>query len=292
VTDDARSSDVPAPTLLPPRAGGLDWAATWRAMVAATREPDRDAGDRWERRAARFDRRSREPGAADGAFAGIAPHLRPDDVILDVGAGAGRHVVPFARACRRVVAVEPSASMRARLERRVRDEGLTNVEIRGEAWPAPDPPEADVVFSGHVLYGIEDAPAFLLAMTRAARRGCALCLGLAAPADGLAPVRARVHGHAAPPRPAALEALALLHQLGLRAELAVLPGTERALRFGTSDDDLTELCLRLSLEPTAEERGRVRAALEWVAPADGDGMHVVGTTGPNALLWWRSRAVG
>jgi SAM-dependent methyltransferase len=170
-------------------------------MVAATRGPDGPVpGDRWARRAGRFDRRSREAGAADPLDGAMAAHLRPEDVVIDVGAGAGRHVVALARALRRVVAVEPSAAMRAHLERRVAEEGLDNVEIAPDRWPSARAIAADVVLSVHVLYGVEDAPAFLLAMDAAARRFCGLC-----------------------------------REFGLPAMLTVLRGSTRVLAFAASD---------------------------------------------------------
>ncbi len=268
-----------------------DLAAEWRAMVLATREPDGPTpGDRWARRAGRFDRRSREAGAADPLVDVLGAHLAPGDEVVDVGAGAGRHVVPLARRCRRVVAVEPSASMREHLERRVAEEGLANVDVVADRWPSAARVEGDVVLSAHVLYGVEDAPAFLHAMDVAARRLCALCLGVVAPADALAPLRASVHGAAFPRRPAALDALALLHRLGLPAELQLLPGSERDLDFGATDDEVDELCLRVNVDPDALGRARVRRALETIAPADAAGRHRLGRTGPNALVTWRARA--
>ncbi len=268
-----------------------DLAAEWRAMVVATREPDGPTpGDRWARRAGRFDRRSREAGAADPLVDVVGSHLLADDVVVDIGAGTGRHVVPLARACRRMIAVEPSASMRAHLERRVAEEGLVNVDVLSDRWPCPSRVAGDVVLSAHVLYGVEDAPAFVLAMDAAARRLCALCLGVTAPADALAPLRARVHGAVLPRRPAALDALALLHQLGLPAELRLLPGSERELVFGASDEEIDELCLRVNVDPDEPGRARVRAALDAIAPADVSGQHRLGKTGPNALVTWRARA--
>src|SRR5271163_3016833 len=43
----------------------------------------------------------------------IASYLEPDDIIVDVGGGAGRISLPLALRCREVVNVEPSAAMAA-----------------------------------------------------------------------------------------------------------------------------------------------------------------------------------
>lgn len=271
------------------RAGGLDWVEVWermRAETAAAKEgiPHEGPEDRWARRAERFDRRSR--AAAETLPPALAAALREGDVVLDIGAGTGRHVALFARRAARVIAVEPSPSMRARLEARVAEEGLSNVEVLAERWPIIDGPRADVVFSSHVLYGVTDVPAFLISMSRAARRRCVVCLGLRAPADALGPLWRRVRGRDVPPRPAALETLNLLHQLGERAEMSLVPGSTRVFAFRSDDGDVAEICHRLSLDPDAENMRAVREALAAEAPADEGGLHVLGTTGPNVLITW------
>jgi hypothetical protein len=149
-----------------------------------------------------------------------------------------------------------------------------------------------VVLSSHVLYGVEDAPTFLLAMDAAARRLCALCLGVVAPADALAALRERVHGAPLPRRPGAMDALALLDRIGLRPSLRVLPGTEREVTFGQGDDEIDEVCVRVNVEPDDAGRARVRAALAALGSLGADGLHHVGTSGPNALITWRARRSG
>lgn len=274
----------------PIRAGGVDWLSTWdhmrRSFAAAHGQRGAEEGDRWEHRAARFERVSRASAAREGMPVALAHQLRETDVVVDIGAGTGRHALLFARRCRRVIAVEPSAAMRARLTRRVEEEGLGNVEILDATWPTGGGPQGDVVFSSHVLYGVDDVRAFLAAMTIAARRLCVLHLGLRAPAGALDPLWAHLHGTEAQLRPAAIEALAVLHQLGAAASLVVLAGSERVFEFSAADEDLTELCHRLDLEPTEANKVRVRSGLAALAPADERGMHVLGVTGPNALVWW------
>ncbi|MFO0592655.1 MAG: class I SAM-dependent methyltransferase [Polyangiaceae bacterium] len=244
--------------------------------------------DRWHHRAERFDRVAR--AAADATLpAALADQLHDSDVVIDIGAGTGRHAVLFAKRCRRVIAIEPSPAMRARLEQRVRDEGLTNVLIVNGRWPMERPPEGDVVFSSHVLYGVEDVASFLAAMTAAARRCCALYLGLRAPGSALDPLRRHLRGTPIPRRPAALEALNVLHQFGVPASLSVIAGSERHLEVGAEDEDLTDLCHRLSLEPSDANRSRLRGILKDFAPRREDGTHLLGATGPNALVGWPAR---
>ena len=46
----------------------------------------------------------------------ISSYLRPEDVLVDVGGGAGRMCLPMARRCREVVMVEPSPGMGAEFD--------------------------------------------------------------------------------------------------------------------------------------------------------------------------------
>jgi SAM-dependent methyltransferase len=263
-------------------------------MTGASKEASAAAGhtrdvDPWSTRAARFDRMGRQAGSADATLEALSPLCRPADLVMDVGAGAGRHVVGLAKQVGRIIAVEPSAAMLGFLGARLTEEGLTNVEVAPEAWPLTQTRVADVVYSAHVLYGVDEAAPFLQAMTRSARRTCALVLGLSAPADQLDGLWLALHGSRRPPRPAALEALALLHQLGSRAALSIIPGSERPLRFTSSDEDVVELCRRMDIPPGPASLSRVRAALDELAPAS-DGAHTLGVSGPNALLTWPGEA--
>ncbi|MFN8544630.1 MAG: nucleoside-triphosphatase [Candidatus Binatia bacterium] len=293
-TVDGFADAVAAAALAEDGSGRNDALARWRAMHAAAegarvRQQDPD-GDRWAARAARFDRMSRREGAADGTMDVLDRHLRATDVIVDVGAGTGRHTVALARRAARVIAVEPSAAMRGRLEARLADERLATVTIVPEAWPLAHPIAGDVVLSSHVLYGVESVEAFLRAMTASARRLCAVVLGMRPPEHAFAALWERIHGTARPPRPAAPEAFAVLRQLGLRPLLEQIPGSDRPLSFAQTDEDLTEICHRLGLAPAPHAFARVRDALAALAPTGPDGAHVLGRVGPNALVWWATDA--
>lgn len=270
------------------RAGGVDWVARWTELQAAAAPVgDDDTGDRWAARAARFDRFGRQH-AAEGVDA-LREGLRPGDSVLDIGAGTGRHAVPLARHGVRVTALEPSRAMRERLSARAAEEGV-DLSIVEDAWPCDTAP-VDVAFSCHVLYGVRDAAAFVERMTRVARRSCKLLLGLRAPTDALAPLWRAVHGVERAPRPAALEALALLHQLGHDASLRPIAGSRRRLIFEPTDEDLDELCHRLRVDADAASRARIAAALDAAAPrASSCAAWDLGLGAGSALLEWAGAA--
>jgi SAM-dependent methyltransferase len=264
--------------------GGEDWVARYSAQARAGEGGER-LGDRWRDRAARFDRMSRRALGSGGTIEGLEALVRREDVVLDIGAGTGRHAIPLARQCARLVAVEPSEAMRTQLAARVAEEGVTNLEIREESWPFADTPQVDVAYSAHVVYGVAELDAFVGAMTRSARRTCALLLKLRAPSDLLTDLYEAIHGARRPRRPAALEAFAVLHQLGFAASLTMVEGSERPMTFRDDEEDLREVALRVGLAPDAEGLTRVRAALERTCAREGDGW-CVGSAGASALLTW------
>lgn len=252
-----------------------------KAVVGSPR-----AADRWERRAARFDRVARERTAAGPVLQALLARVRADDVVVDVGAGTGRHVLRLAGHCARVVAVEPSEAMRRQLEANLREEKATNVEVVSTPWPAAGPLPCDLIYSSHVVYGIADVVPFLDAMTRSARRECLLLLGERAPADVTNDLWRAVHGREHPARPAAPDAFAILRAITVGARFEILPGTGYPARFADNDEDLGELCLRLGVAPDEVGRERLRAALRETYAANADGLYVIGQTAPLALISW------
>jgi len=247
------------------RAGGQDWTAIWREMYMAERaqgeraEATAPGADTWARRAGRYAAASQRSPQPDGFLRRLLPELRPDDTVVDVGAGTGRYLPHLARAVRRVVAVEPSPAMRAELERLVAAEGLANVELLPEPWPLAAPLAADVVISAHVVYAVADVAPFLLAMDAAARRSCWLYLGLRHPASALDPFWARAHGEERHPLPAGLEALCCLHQLGIYATMELVPATP-AFQFADEEAAVEEIRDRLRLPGDRASDALVRAA--------------------------------
>ncbi len=64
--------------------------------------------------------------------------LRPDDTVLDLGAGVGYFAFPIARECGSVIAVDIEPKMLALLRKRVTDRGHDNVSLlRGEITSLP-----------------------------------------------------------------------------------------------------------------------------------------------------------
>jgi SAM-dependent methyltransferase len=261
------------------RAGGYDWLETWwrmyeeeRAQGEAATDPGFDQqADYWASRAGRFAAASLRQPQPDSFMRALLPRLRPTDTVLDIGAGTGRYLPVLAAVVREVIAIEPSPAMRAEMQRLIVAEGLNNVTVLADSWPAERPISADVLISAHVVYSVAEVGPFFQAMDRAARRSCHLYLGLRHPGYALAAFWERVHGEPRLALPAAVEALACLHQLGIYAGLELLP-IPGSFRFAELDEALDEIRHRLRLTPQPERDARILAAVADLLAPDNAGM--------------------
>ncbi|HZE05344.1 MAG TPA: class I SAM-dependent methyltransferase, partial [Solirubrobacteraceae bacterium] len=80
-----------------------------------------------------------------------ASHPGPDTVAIDLGCGSGQVTIPLARACRRMLAVDVSAPLVARLERKARDASVANITTIVAALERLDlsPGSVDLVVSNY-----------------------------------------------------------------------------------------------------------------------------------------------
>ena len=215
----------------------------------------------------------------------------PDEVWLDIGAGAGRYALPLALRVAEVIAVEPSASMRNALRTGKSEHGLDNIRIVGAAWPDAlaelgEPPVADVALVAHVGYDIESIGPFLDGMDRAASRLCVAMLTDQSPASVADPFWPIVHGMERVPLPALPELVELLRARGRTAEVVRV---ERAPRTFDSFDGLaTFLRRQLWITDGSEKDQRFRAALVGMArERDDDGWTLVTPpVGSIGLVTW------
>ncbi len=201
--------------------------------------------------------------------------VRPEDSVLDIGAGGGRYALPLALATREVIALDPSPGMLEVLRGGMADHDVHNVRVVEGRWPGEaDGLSADVGLMSHIGYDVEDIGPFLAAMEAACRRLCVAVLLERAPpteADRLWPL---IHGVERAALPSLPEFLVLLLARGKLFEvrlaerapqsydspetlLAWLRGQLWTRPAGAKDKRLQEL-LR---ERATERDGRV--ALSW-----------------------------
>lgn len=128
-------------------------------------------------------------GRVDEAFLEqVGCDVGPDSVVVDVGAGAGRHTVRLARATARVVAVEPNPVLLAMLVRRATAAGVADRVVPvPRMWAACDGVGGDVVVCARVLPRIVDVGPFVHRLARAAATRVHVLLPGAGDAMTLAP---------------------------------------------------------------------------------------------------------
>jgi SAM-dependent methyltransferase len=262
-----------------------------RAQAEALTSPEyTQEADHWQQRVERFDAASRRVEQPDAFMRALLPHMRADDVVLDIGAGTGRYIPWLARHVRRVIALEPSPAMRTRLEQRVAEEQLDNVDILADAWPPPSPVQADVVFAAHVLYSVREIEPFLRAMHSSARRLCALLLMVRHMNTLFSPFWERVHGQARLPLPCALEAYNALYQLGYVATME--PIAANKFSYVDMNEALHDIRLRLRLgHANGEYDDVLREVIHTCTFTGEDGTLILKEQkGHNALVYWEPYA--
>jgi SAM-dependent methyltransferase len=292
--NDFRNAVNNAPTTpIASGSGGLDWLAIWRAMydaehaqtVATIGAQRARPTDRWFGRAGRFAQASGRAAQPDAFMRAVLPHLRPTDTLLEIGAGTGRHALFLASQVGQVVAVEPSESMRRHLGQRLEAANTGNVTVVQAAWPIAGLPPADIAISAHVVYGVREIGPFLSAMDAAARRACFVLLGFRQPSFVLAPFWEALYGVPRYPLPGALECFNVLHQLGIPAQVTLLPTPPYT--FADRQEALEDLRWRLYLPEEATSDTRLLAAIDDLLVHDAAGRYAPPhQPAYTALLWW------
>lgn len=155
----------------------------------------------------------------------IASHLRPEDVLVDVGGGAGRVSLPLALRCREAIVVDPSPGMGAEFDACRRQAGITNARRVQANWMDADGVEGDVVFSADVAYFVRDIVPFIEKLQAAARRRVMITLWSVSPPNSEAVLYELLCGEPMAPVPGFRELMAVLWDMGILPDLLVLPDT-------------------------------------------------------------------
>ncbi|HYN69359.1 MAG TPA: NTP transferase domain-containing protein [Candidatus Eisenbacteria bacterium] len=219
----------------------------------------------------------------DPVLAALQSIVRPDDVVLDIGAGAGRYALPLACAVREVIALDPSPAMLVALREAMAEFGVVNIRPIEGRWPLdpaqPDGaagraalgplPVADVALIAHVGYDVEAIGPFLDAMEAAARRTCVAVLMERSPGAIAAPFWPDVHGEERVALPALASFVELLIARGKQPQVRLVE-TER--RRWTDRRELeTFLRDQTWTAPGSERDGRLTASLDRRATVELNG---------------------
>jgi SAM-dependent methyltransferase len=276
------------------QSAGLDWVAIWRDMYdreraqgeAATHPDMERSADQYATAAARFARNVKRVPQPDAFMQWLLPQLSEGDRVLDIGAGSGRYLPPLAAAGCDVIALEHSPAMRAQIDLLVQTAQLPRVTTIADTWPTVEPLVCDVAFAVHVLYAVRDIAPFLRAMDASANKLCVLVLGLRHPTTAVLPLWQAWHGEPRLPLPAAHECLAALAQLGIVANLTVLPVTT-PISYANEAEAVAEMCFRLRLPYDDVHQQQIATLIkrEWQMSISGE-VIVTLLPPPNCVIWW------
>jgi SAM-dependent methyltransferase len=270
--------------------GGYNWLDVWRRMYdmerhqgeAATHPEFQIGPDFWAGQAGRFASAAGQSVQPDGFMRFLAPRLQEADTLLDIGAGTGRYLPFLSQEVRQVLALEPSPAMRQHL---VAQTGSA-AKVIAASWPLDDPPQCDVAIAAHVLYGVRDIGPFLTQMYASARRAGYLLLALKHPTSYISDFWERLHGEPRLPLPGALECLNALYQLGIPAQLALVPIDSR-ISFTDQHAALSEIRWRLRLPPDEQRDAMLLTMIDELLEKGVDQrLRPSGLPDQAAVIWW------
>jgi ubiquinone/menaquinone biosynthesis C-methylase UbiE len=130
--------------------GGGGW---WLDEIASAGRENLDPGH-----VARYDAKE-DAGAADELRLCEELGVDGESTVVDVGAGTGQFAIAAAKVCERVIAVEVSPVMLERLQGKIAETGLNNIELvhAGFLTYEHQGPPADLIYSRYALHHLPDA---------------------------------------------------------------------------------------------------------------------------------------
>ena len=153
----------------------------------------------------------------------VASYIGPDDVIVDIGGGAGRISLPLALRCREVVNIEPSAAMGAGFRSNAALAGVGNARVVEGDWIQVDPPLGTIALVNHVTYLTREIVPFINKLERAGSRRVIITVNSPPPPSWQRVLFGLVHGEAEEIVPGHVELVSVLWELGMLPDIRVLP---------------------------------------------------------------------
>jgi len=153
----------------------------------------------------------------------IASYMEADDVIIDVGGGAGRMSLPLALRCREVINVEPSPTMAIGFRTNAAGAGIGNTRIVEGEWPDVDAPTGSVALVNHVTYMTREIVPFIKKLEQAGRRRVLITVNSVPGPSFQRVLYQLVHGEAEEIVPGHVELINVIWELGILPDIRILP---------------------------------------------------------------------
>jgi SAM-dependent methyltransferase len=200
-------------------AARIDAVRTQRARLHGAPPPD----DPWAGPTAqRFRADPHRP--LDTNLVVLASHIRPEDVFLDVGGGAGRVALPMALRCREVITVDASPGMGAEFTAVAAEAGISNARFVHANWLEAVGFQGDVALTSNVTYFVREIVPFIEKLASAARRRVMITVWSVANPNQNAAIFRLVYGEDPVGVPGYRELLPVLWEMDILPDVHVLPG--------------------------------------------------------------------
>lgn len=239
----------------------------------------------WNSRARRFAKYVEGTAERDPLFRRLRQATSRRSSVLDVGAGPGRFSLALAPRVSEVVAVDSSRAMLRILQRRASALGLANIRTVEERWEDVDVPPADVVVCSYVLPLVAHVAPFLKKLDQASRQRAFLYLNGASVDFLFDPFWRHFHDRPRRPGPTYLDAVAVLAELGIRADVEVVEVPVRS-RYANVNAAAKAYREQLLLPDVPEVRRELRGLLSSWLVEDGRGLRPPVRTTPAAIVSW------
>ena len=194
----------------------------------------------------------------DANLAVLASYLQPEDVLLDVGGGAGRVALPLALRCREVIVVDASPGMGTEFAAAVAAAGIPNARFVHANWLEAEDLQGDVALTANVTYFVRDIVRFIEKLATAARRRVMITVWSVANPNQSAKLFHLVYGEEPVAVPGHRELLPVLWELGILPDVHVLPGVPR-VQGGPMGAPLPQ---------TPEDAVQLALQGQWLGPHD------------------------
>ena len=194
----------------------------------------------------------------DANLAVLASYTRPEDVLIDVGGGAGRVALPLALRCREVITVDASPGMGAEFAAAAAAAGIQNARFVHADWLEAEGFQGDVALTSNVTYFVHDIARFIEKLATAARRRVMMTVWSVANPNQSAPLFHLVYGEEHVAAPGHRELLPVLWELGILPDVHVLPGVPQ-VPGGPMGAQLPQ---------TPEDAVQLALQGQWLAPQD------------------------
>jgi SAM-dependent methyltransferase len=234
------------------------------------RDPPPDE-DPWTGLAWNFAPPDRDEADLDPAVPVMETYLDSGDTVIDVGAGGGRIAIPLARRCERVIAVEPSTAMRARMDSAISELGVDNVHVVPERWQDAEISRGDHVVCSHVMYATTPILPFLQKLQDHARKRVTVMLRERPPQGNFHELFRRLFGEERIALPAMPEFRGLLEALGIEHDVHRLEDRPHG-EFKSAEAALERSTQRFFLNPGSDSAKRLEELLPSCLVPNGDGV--------------------